>query len=111
MTDTFTWQGQIGAQGTTRLRVRSAQFGDGYSQAVPDGINSIVRSWPLSFSGRSAYVTPIREFLIAKRGAESFFWTPPLGVQGLYRCGEYALTAHGGNLYTLTATFREVFAP
>lgn len=111
MTDTFTWVPLVGTQGTTALRTRKAQFGDGYSQAVPDGINNASDSWPLSFIGDAATVQPIRDFLAAHKGASSFYWTPPLGAQGLYRCEGYQVQALGGGVYTLTATFQQVFAP
>jgi phage-related protein len=42
MTDTFTYTPQIDPTGTTTLRVRKAQFGDGYMQTVADGINAKV---------------------------------------------------------------------
>lgn len=111
MTDVFAWVPLVGPSGTTTMRTRKAQFGDGYSQAVQDGINNASDAWPLAFIGGAAKITPIRDFLRTHGGASSFYWTPPLGTQGLYRCESYQLVPQGGDVYTLAATFQQVFAP
>lgn len=111
MADLFTWQGQLGAQGSADFRVLEAKFGDGYAQVVDDGLNTEVQNWPLSFSGKEAYVQPILAFLRSHKGGKSFRWTPPLGTEGLYRCKGYGLVPLGKGLYTLTATFQQYFAP
>lgn len=110
MTDTFDYPYVIEPTGTTTLRVRMAQFGDGYSQVVADGLNTKVQNWPISLSGDSTFIDPIVAFLDAHVGV-SFYWTPPLGVQGYYRCVTYTLVPHGSDLYTLTPTFQQVFLP
>lgn len=111
MTDTFTFVPLVEPQGQSVFRVRKAQFGDGYSQVVGDGLNTEVQTWPLSFIGKSSDIMPILAFLRAYAGHTSFYWTPPLGVQGLYRCEKFNLTPHGNDNYTLSAEFQEVFAP
>lgn len=113
MADLFNWSHQAEPGGTITFKVRKAQFGDGYSQAVPDGINNKSDSWPLTFFGTGADVQPIVAFLDAHAGASSFLWTPPMpnGVQGLYRCNQYQLTPFGDDWYTLQATFEQAFAP
>ena len=111
MTDTFTFSTSIHPQGRGTFRVRKAQFGDGYSQAVADGLNAEVQHWPLSFAGKSAAINPILAFLRAHPGNVSFYWTPPLGVQGFFRCEQYNLVPHGGDVYTLSAQFDQVFSP
>ena len=88
MPDVFNWTPQVDPQGQTTFRVRSAQFGDGYTQSVGDGINNRVDSWPLSFEGDAAYVQPIKDFLDSHAGAQSFQWTPPLGAPALFRTVE-----------------------
>jgi phage-related protein len=108
-TQTFTWSPLIEPTGTTNFAVRVAQFGDGYSQAVADGINNKADSWPLVFSGTSAYITAIKSFLDGLQGFRSFFWTPPLRTQGLFRAGSYTTQPHGGDAYTLSVTFTEVY--
>jgi phage-related protein len=110
MTATFTWQPSLDVVGTTTDSVRTAQFGDGYSQTVPNGINSVYDSWPLTFSGDGSKIATIKAFLDATQGATSFFWTPPLRAQGRFRCGPRTVQPHGANSYTLTVTFTEVFS-
>ena len=110
MTDTFNWVPLIEPQGKTSLRTRRAQFGDGYAQKTQDGLNPAVQTWPLSFIGHGSAITPIRDFLKAHVGV-SFFWTPPLDVQGYYSCSEFSMIPHGGDVYTLTATLVQEFKP
>jgi phage-related protein len=109
-TQTFTWVPLVEPTGTTKFNTRVAQFSDGYSQSVADGINNKWDSWALTFTGKSALISPIKAFLDATQGASSFYWTAPLRSQGLFRCDTYALVPHGGDMYTLTATFSEVFS-
>lgn len=110
-TQVFTWAPLVEPTGQTKFSTRVAQFGDGYSQSVPDGINNKTDTWPLTFTGYSADVSPIKAFLDATSGSTSFYWTPPLGAQSLFRCTDYTLQPLGGDLYTLAATFTEVFNP
>lgn len=93
------------------LRVRKAQFGDGYAQRAADGINNKAQSWPLSFVGSANYITPIANFLDTQAGYQSFYWTPPLGAQGFYRCDTYSTRRLEGDNYELTCTFEQSFAP
>lgn len=108
---TFVWCPRIDPEGTSSFRVLSAQFGDGYKQSVGDGINNEVRSWPLEFVGKGDYVKPIRDFLRAHQGYKPFKWTPPMDIEGLFEVKEFRLTPHGANVYTLSATFEQRFAP
>lgn len=110
--ETFTWRAAgNGAQGSVKLRTRSAQFGDGYQQVVQDGINNRTRSWPLKFVGGEARIRAIQDFIDRHAGAKSFLWTPPLGAQGRFRIGEYTPAVEAGGVYALSATFVESFAP
>jgi phage-related protein len=111
MTTTFTWPVQAKPTGTMKLRVLTSQFGDGYEQVAGDGINNKEQSWPVSIKGLAAQVVPARDFLDARQGYQSFFWTPPLGASGYYRCNEYSLQHVGGFVYELTATFKQAFQP
>lgn len=107
----FTWDVRVGTAGSAEFRTKKSQFGDGYSQEFEDGLNSEVQSWPISMVGYESAIAPPLEFLRTHGGATSFQWTPPLGVQGWYRCKSYGITGHGNDAYTLTADFQQVFAP
>lgn len=110
-TPTFTWSPRVDPTGTAKLRVRRAQFGDGYEQRAADGINNKSQSWPLSFVGGSAYIQPIANFLDSQAGYQSFYWTPPLGSQGFYRCETYSVRRLEGDNYELACTFEQSFQP
>jgi len=78
MAYTFTWTPSKSFQKMSKPRVITAQFGDGYSQRIGDGINRIVREWSLSFNSRSiAQAQEIVAFLEARSGVQAFVWTPP----------------------------------
>jgi phage-related protein len=109
--ETFTWAPRISLQGTVTLRVRSAQFGDGYSQDAADGINSSVRSYPLTFIGYKEKIDAIEGFFERHGGWKRFSWTPPHGKEGLYKVKAYTPGAEGGGVYTISATFEQAFAP
>jgi len=110
--ETFTWCPRTDPDGTSRFRILSAQFGDGYAQEAGDGINNEIRSWPLQFVGSENYIKPIRNFLRSHAGFKPFLWTPPMeDEQGLFVVREFRTRAMGGGAYTLTATFEERFAP
>lgn len=111
MADVFTWCVRTEITGTGTFDVASARFGDGYQQTAAQGINNESQEWPVSIVGREAKVAPALAFLRARRGAVSFLWTPPLGVQGFFLCKSYNLTPHGNGVYTLSATFEQTFQP
>jgi phage-related protein len=109
--ETFTWAPALEAQGDTTFNVLSAAFGDGYTQAAANGINNQSDSWPLTFVGTYQKIADIKAFLDDKQGYKAFYWTPPMGVQALFRCEKYSRIAHTGTVFTLTAQFDQTFAP
>lgn len=110
--ETFTWRTLTEPTGTVSYRVKTAQFGDGYSQAVGDGINNKVQSWQLEFAGIDKEVFSICEFLDKHMGYKSFLWTPPGGEPGYYRAQEgYQIVPHGNMTWSLSVVFMEVFQP
>ena len=108
--ETFVWSPRVNPRGRTKLRTLTASFGDGYAQRAGDGINNKVQSWPLEFVGAASAVSPIIEFLDRHGGFRSFLWTPPLGVAGRYRAGEYETVALGAAMYSLSVTFEQTFS-
>ena len=113
MTDTFTWDHVSEPSGTITFSVLSAQFGDGYSQRLANGINNESGSWPLSFVGDDDFIGAIVAFIRAHKGAQSFYWTPPVpnGEQGLYVATSYNPVPYGDGQYQLSVTFQQVFMP
>lgn len=107
----FDWVVHVGTSGKTALRALEAKFGDGYSQATQDGINSRVKTWNVHLTVPYAVATDVAAFLDAHDAWVSFLWTPPNGEQGYYRCAEYSENPHGADYVTITAEFKQAFHP
>lgn len=109
MTDTFTWRVTTNSNGGGEFTVANIQFGDGYSQEVPLGINAEVQKWNVTCVGYKDEVQAIVDFLRANKG-KAFYWKPPLAPQGLFRLtGQYKPVNVGGMLYTINMDFVQVF--
>lgn len=81
-------------------------------QSVANGINNKVDQWNVSLTDVYAdELAPVTAFLDAQQGFKSFYWTPPDGTQGLYRCEQYTITPAQANLRSFTAVFDRVYAP
>lgn len=112
MADTFNWVPAVAnLSGSATLRVRKAQFGDGYAQRIADGINNRSSSYNLTFISDAATITAILAFLDSHAGATSFYWTPLLRPQSLFTCEKYSEPTKDGDVYTITATFDQTFTP
>ncbi|WP_153135179.1 phage tail protein [Paraburkholderia agricolaris] len=109
-TQTFTWVPTVaGSSGDAMLLVRKAQFGDGYAQRAPDGLNNRSSSYNLTFIGDATKISAIMAFLDARAGGEAFYWTPLLRPQSLFTCEKYSEPTKDGNVYTMTAQFDQTF--
>lgn len=107
---TFTSPPDFNSSESSQPRVLEAKFGDGYSQRVGDGINIRPREWALSFTNRTtAEKDTIVNFLVARNGIESFDWTPPSGATGKFLCRSWQVTPVNATMWTIQATFTEVF--
>lgn len=106
----FSWCQMPDANGTIKLRILRAQFGDGYQQRAGNGINPAVESWPLQFIGRTTYTGPIVAFLKERAGHKAFHWTPPDGELGLYACESISVRKMTAIITAVGVTFDQVFA-
>jgi phage-related protein len=111
MLETFNWAPDSRPSARFQHQVRSAKFGDGYEQVAADGINSETQSWQLSFTGSKERTREILDFLRARKGYQSFYWTPPFAEKMLFRCTEYAPAELGGGQWSISATFNQSFHP
>lgn len=103
------------SQATTRqrrYRTLTAQFGDGYSQEVPDGINNEVDEWRvvyenLTTSERNALLS----VLSSVKASDYLTWTPPGGSAGRFKLTPdgFSETAKSGDHYDISFTLRQVF--
>ena len=101
-------------------RQLKVQFGDGYQQRAPDGINNLVLSFDLSFDNRSEIVVKnILNFLqgtdifYQRNQTEAFFWTPPppFDTNGalLFTYDKLKHNWGEGLIASLSVTFNQVF--
>ncbi|CDH08113.1 Phage minor tail [Xenorhabdus bovienii str. oregonense] len=116
MLEEFTYIPRVNPTGDITQRVRTVQFGDGYTQRSGEGINSEHQSWSLTFVGNKQHIDDIRRFLLRHAGYRTFKWKNPLLDMGLYVCQGHKLTALGMNgmgqqMYQLTATFETTYQP
>lgn len=105
MIETFTWQTERGVQPTINYKTITAQFGDGYAQTSTDGINNKDESYAVKVHAYGDKAVEIKDFFDRHAGWKSFYWTPPLGKIGLYRCLDATPVAQGGGLYVFSGTF------
>lgn len=109
---TFTYTPSFTATEQSQPRVRTVQFGDGYSQRLRYGLNTDPKIWRLIFSNRSdAERNNILAFLEARQGTQAFDWTSPRGNSGKYICTEWNMDMLNCNNNTIAATFVQVFEP
>lgn len=109
MAETFTWFPDVGSTQTVEPRVLLAPYGDGYEQRVQDGINHIKEVWELSFTCGPAVSLEILDFLRARGGWQSFNWTSPDGLVGLWVCRKWTHNRKvGEGIRQISATFEKV---
>lgn len=110
----FTWCATAASR-ELEPRVLVAQFGDGYAQRRPNGINTQDEIWSLTFNNRTAAVAQaIDDFLKARNGVDVFVWTPPRASTARnVICPEWSLaygdlTNGGALVMNLNARFQQV---
>jgi phage-related protein len=102
------------------IRVKTMQFGNGYRQDAPDGLNPAARTFKVVFTNRKMPVlTALMNFFrgtgaspYTRRPDEYFFWTPPAPENALaakWKCFDPSITWNSGVTGTLSATFNEIF--
>lgn len=113
MSATFTWTPDFGGNRDTEPRVTRVQFGDGYEQRVPNGLNTMPAKFNLTFENREeAEKNQIIAFLKARAGVQNFNWTPPGETTPLkFVCRKWADQFVKANRYTISASFEQVFEP
>ena len=103
-----------GFQRKTQHRVLVAQFGDGYSQRVLDGINPKNEEFMVSFNNRSASsINLLAKYLDFQAGKSfTFTVTDYDGDTGIkVMCDSYDITYQQENVHSLMTTFKRVYEP
>jgi phage-related protein len=75
--DLGTLRVQVSATGQTSQRILVTQFGDGYRERRPDGINTEVRRWSVSTPPMAIELVLELEDALRALGTGSFEWVPP----------------------------------
>lgn len=94
------------------LNILRADFGDGYSQAAPRGLNHIRRTLSLRFDLlERAEKDAIVDFLTAQAGTKAFLYTLPGEASPTrYTCEDWEVTSLGASLFNVAAKFRQDFS-
>lgn len=97
----------VGSSGNHKFRVLKASFGDGYQQTAADGINNREAEFSLVWTDlNETDFNDIWDFLVARNGYESFYYTlPNRSSAEKFRCEKFKETYQKGNLRGITATF------
>lgn len=113
------WIPSTGFDASAAPRVLTAQFGDGYMQRTPKGLNNVTLSWNLTWMNRAwAYVNDMLAFFEARKGSEGFYWTEPktivagvvaTGTQYKVYCPEWRLVHSSALAATVSARFVQTF--
>jgi len=106
----FGWIPSYASEVPIKPRLRTVNFGDGYRQQSPDGINNILLTQTLKFDGRNlAETTAILQFLTSMAGYTSFVFTalPPYNTNKLFYCEEWSSTPVFNDNFSITAAFTE----
>jgi len=93
-------------------RTKKVQFGDGYSQRSPDGINSNVDTWQVNWEYlNSVERDTILEVLNDVEGADYIYWTPPNQTEEkkyiIAQGSSY--TTYSGNIFSISIQVEQVF--
>lgn len=93
-----------------QIKVLEAEFGDGFSQPTPDGLNNIRETVELRWDGLTEReMHAINNFLVARKGAEVFYFKPAGYRQAMkWTCKEWSRNL-GGGVWTMTAKLVQSF--
>ena len=109
---TFTYTPSFPAYESSSPTKRVIRLGDGYENRIQFGLQRDPKEWSLTFANRdNTERDNILTFLEARKGTESFDWTPPRGSAGKYVCENWSMNKAVAARSTITATFRQVFEP
>ena len=109
MTDTFVYTPTKASVKTSKPRIKSISFGNGYEQIYGDGINSNPEIWTLDFNRDDTDKQAIEDFFTAHY-LTFFNWTSPEkgAVEKQYTCREWKISfIEDINYYNITATFNQ----
>jgi phage-related protein len=109
----FDWAESDGSDVGVKTAVKGLQFGDGYEQRSPDGINNIMQRWQLRFDDvDNSIANDIVGFLALRAGWQAFDWTPKWSTAPIkVICKEWTRSIARGDLSNIVCTFEQRFEP
>lgn len=92
------------------FKVLKADFGDGYTQSTPDGMNNVRKMLSLSWEWLTdVEAQAIEDFIVARKGAEIFLYRPTGSPTALkWTCDDF--TRKQGTPNTVELVLRQSFA-
>lgn len=98
---------------TKKFRTLTAQFGDGYSESAPNGINYKIDMWNLSFEAldQTQYNT-VTTFFDTQGSFSTFTWTAfgDSAAKTWRMTPEgYSVSYKSGNIYNLSLNIEQVY--
>lgn len=114
MPDTFSpaLAPSVGSAGDAQPRVTVADFGDGYSQRTPNGLNALdheIYNLTWNVLDTTAFEA-IRDFLKPKLKVTAFLWTAPGDASAkTWICDAFRPAPLEGDLWSLSVSFKRVF--
>jgi phage-related protein len=118
MAAVFTFTPSVDFRQQNKLKTLAAQFGDGYSQRMQDGINNEKNDWTVPFINQDLVTaSAIDDFLRTagtgdptKGGNTYFLWTPPgSAIQYKVTCEEWDIQYSSHISRTINAIFKRVY--
>ncbi|WP_431854312.1 phage tail protein [Azospirillum sp.] len=99
----------VGTDIHPEIKLIKADFGDGYRQRAPDGLNHIRYLYQFVWEGPVAEIDEILLFLHERGGTEAFLYTPPGESQAkTFVCQEWS-KSRNTPLAKLSVKFTQVF--
>lgn len=109
----FVWTESPGTSLTLEAKVVASQFGDGYVQRAPDGLNYLRQNWDyVAEDIDDAIADQIEAFLKPKLALVPFDYVPLRQTTALrFVCTSYTRTAGRVGESSIRARFEQDFAP
>ncbi len=104
----FQWKPSYRGSNENQPKVKPIQFGDGYTQRIPDGINNLLLNYNFVFDVRDlSEATAILHFLASRNASESFCFVPPAPRGNLLRfiCPKWSDIQEFLNNYQIQCNF------
>lgn len=99
-----------GTSTTPEIKLKKAEFGDGYTQTTRDGLNHLRRVVELTWAVLTVeQAAAMESFFVARGGDEPFYYALSDDTTRKWTCETFSRVRDHPN--SITATFRECFTP